>query len=404
MLEWDEGFEGLISFLKDQKDPPFLLCDENTYEVCGKYISRELEKLRISYDLLILPPDSHSDEKNICKALLNTRENSLVVSVGSGSITDTARFIAYKQRLRFVSVPTAPSMDGYASPVSALTINGLKTTVLAKPPEKIFANLDIIKNSPNILKKAGFGDLMGKFTALADWKLSNILTGETINLNVVEEMHKACEDTLRNIEKENFEKLLLEGLIKSGELMTIIGNSRPASGSEHHVAHYWEFLGYKLFHGIKVGLSTLYIIRLYKTLLKINLDDLKYRNNIIKTFEEWKDEIKRNFSKIHDEIIKENIERIKKFNNLNFRREIIEKIKINREKIYSIVEKLVEREEKILEGYKKINFSTNLEDWGIKREDLRRALIYSIYIRDRFSILNLYQILGILEEEVERVI
>lgn len=404
MLEWDEGFEGLISFLKDQKNPPFLLCDENTYEVCGKYISRELEKLRISYDLLILPPDSHSDEKNICKALLNTRENSLVVSVGSGSITDTARFIAYKQRLRFVSVPTAPSMDGYASPVSALTINGLKTTVLAKPPEKIFANLDIIKNSPNILKKAGFGDLMGKFTALADWKLSNILTGETINLNVVEEMHKACEDTLRNIEKENFEKLLLEGLIKSGELMTIIGNSRPASGSEHHVAHYWEFLGYKLFHGIKVGLSTLYIIRLYKTLLKINLDDLKYRNNIIKTFEEWKDEIKRNFSKIHDEIIKENIERIKKFNNLNFRREIIEKIKINREKIYSIVEKLVEREEKILEGYKKINFSTNLEDWGIKREDLRRALIYSIYIRDRFSILNLYQILGILEEEVERVI
>ncbi len=404
MLEWDEDFKGLISFLKDQRNPPFLLCDENTYKVCGEYISKELEKLKISYDLLILPPDSHSDEKNIGKAFLNTRENSLIVSVGSGSITDTARFIAYKQRLRFVSVPTAPSMDGYASPVSALTINGLKTTVLAKPPEKIFANLDIIKTSPNILKRAGFGDLMGKFTALADWKLSNILTGETINLKVVEEMYKACEDTLRNIEKENFEKLLLEGLIKSGELMTIIGNSRPASGSEHHVAHYWEFLGYNLFHGIKVGLSTLYIIRLYKTLLKINLDDLKYRNNIIKSFEEWKDEIKRNFSKIHDEIIKENIERIKKFNNLDFRREIIEKIKINRGKIYSIVEKLVEREEKILEGYKKINFSTNLEDWKIKKEDLRRALIYSIYIRDRFSILTLYQILGILEEEVEKII
>ncbi len=404
MLEWDENFEGLISFLKDQKEIPFLLCDENTYKVCGEYISKELEKSRISYDLLILPPDAHSDEKNICKVLLNTKENSLIVSIGSGSITDTARFIAYKQRLRFVSVPTAPSMDGYASPVSALTINGLKTTVSAKPPEKIFANLNIIKNSPNILKKAGFGDLMGKFTALADWRLSNILIGENISLSVVEEMYKACEDTLKNIEKDNFEKLLLEGLIKSGELMTIVGNSRPASGSEHHVAHYLEFLGYNLFHGIKVGLSTLYIIRLYKTFLKIDLDNLKYENNITKSFEEWKEEIRRNFPKIYDEIIKENIERIKKFNNLSFRREIIEKIKINKRKIYSIVEELVEKEEKILEGYKKINFSTNLEDWKIEKEDLKRALIYSIYIRDRFSILTLYQILGILEGEVEKII
>lgn len=402
MLEWDNDFEKLISFLKIQKEKPFLLCDENTYKVCGEYISKELERLKINYDLLILPKDSSSDEKSICKLLLNTKEDSLIISIGSGSITDTARFVAFKQKLRFISVPTAPSMDGYASPVSALTIDGLKTTVSAKPPERIFVNLNIIKNSPEILKKAGFGDLMGKFTALSDWKLSSILTKENINLNIVEEMYKACDNTLKNIEKENFEKLLLEGLIKSGELMILVGNSRPASGSEHHIAHYLEFLGYNLFHGIKVGLSTLYIIRLYKNLLKIDLDNIKY--NKVESLKEWKREIKENFPKIYDKIIKENIERIKKINDLNFKKVMIEKIKRNKEKIFSIVATLEKKEKEIIEGYKKINFSTNLEDWEIKKEDLKRALVYSLYIRDRFSILTLYQILGILKEEAEKII
>ncbi|MEN2984976.1 MAG: iron-containing alcohol dehydrogenase [Dictyoglomaceae bacterium] len=402
MLEWDEDFKKLIYFLKHQKEKPFLICDENTYKVCGEYISKELEKQKREYDLLILPGNSFSDEKSICKVLLHTEENSLIVSIGSGSITDTARFVAYKQKLRFVSVPTAPSMDGYASPVSALTIDGLKTTVLAKPPEKIFVNLTIIKNSPGILKKAGFGDLMGKYTALSDWMLSNILTNENINLNVVNEMYDACENTLKSIEKEDFEKLLLEGLVKSGKLMIVVGNSRPASGSEHHLAHYLEFLGYNLFHGIKVGISTLYIIRLYKNLLKIDLD--KFRNNITYSIEDWKKEIKNNFPNIYDKIIKENIERIKKMNDPSFRREMIKKIKENIKKIYSIVETLDKKEKEILESYKKINFSTNLEDWGIKKEDLRRAIIYSLYIRERFSILTLYQILGILKEEAEKII
>ncbi|MCS7202482.1 MAG: iron-containing alcohol dehydrogenase [Dictyoglomus sp.] len=402
MLEWDEDFKKLICFLKYQKEKPFLICDENTYKVCGDYISKELEKQKREYDLLILPGNSSSDEKSICKVLLNTEENSLIVSIGSGSITDTARFVAYKQKLRFVSVPTAPSMDGYASPVSALTIDGLKTTVLAKPPEKIFVNFNIIKNSPDILKKAGFGDLMGKYTALSDWMLSNILTGENINLNVVNEMYDACENTLKSIEKEDFEKLLLEGLVKSGKLMIVVGNSRPASGSEHHLAHYLEFLGYNLFHGIKVGISTLYIIRLYKNLLKIDLDD--FRNNIAYSIEDWKKEIKNNFPNIYDKIIKENIERLKKMNDPSFRREMIKKIKENIKKIYSIVETLDKKEKEILEGYKKINFSITLEDWGIKKEDLRRAIIYSLYIRDRFSILTLYQMLGILKEEAEKII
>jgi len=84
---------------------------------------------------------------------------------------------------------------------------------------------------------------MGKYTALSDWKLAHILLDEPLDTNVAEEMLKACEDTLKSIDKNDFIKPLFEGLVKSGELMTKVGNSRPASGAEHHIAHYLEFFG-----------------------------------------------------------------------------------------------------------------------------------------------------------------
>ena len=50
-------------------------------------------------------------------------------------------------------------------------------------------------------------------------------------------------------------------------------STRPASGSEHVVSHFWEI--HKLekgiwpdFHGKKVGLATLLVVRIYKELLK----------------------------------------------------------------------------------------------------------------------------------------
>ncbi|ACI18892.1 sn-glycerol-1-phosphate dehydrogenase [Dictyoglomus thermophilum] len=397
MLVWDSSYSNLIEYIKNQKEKPFLLVDENTYKVAGREIESQLKKLNIDYDLLILPGDAHADEKHICKVMLHVNSNHMMVSIGSGSLTDIARFISYKMNLRFLSVPTAPSMDGYASSVAALTIDNIKTTVIAKTPEKIFARIDVIKDAPEILKKAGFGDLIGKYTALSDWKLANILTDEPINEKVYNEMYEACENTLKSINKPDFEKLLLEALIKSGELMAIVGNSRPASGAEHHIAHYLEFLGYDIFHGIKVGISTLYVIKLYEKLFEIDLDNTNQYLDYEVDIEPWKEEIKVNFPQISERIIKENLERMKEFNNPSFRRAFLEKIKLNKNKIYLIAEKLLNKKEEIIRAYNELGFSTNPQDWNIKEEDIKKAIQYALYIRDRFTILTLYQFLGVLK-------
>ncbi|MFN3699471.1 MAG: iron-containing alcohol dehydrogenase, partial [Dictyoglomus sp.] len=220
-----------------------------------------------------------------------------------------------------------------------------------------------------------------------------------LNQEVYEEMYIACNTTLKNIRKEDFEKLLLEALIKSGELIAIVGNSRPASGAEHHIAHYLEFLGYDLFHGIKVGLATIYVIKLYEKLLNIDLDRIdKYLNYQIDV-KLWKEEIKRYFPRIYKRVIEENLNRMNQFNDLSFRQSLLEKIKKNKDKIYHLAQELVNKKEEIFRAYQDINFSVNPKDWNIREEDIKTAIQYSLYIRDRFTILTLYQFLGILKND-----
>ena len=83
----------------------------------------------------------------------------------------------------------------------------------------------------------------------------------------------ACDNSipaLRAGEPEGVEKLM-DALLISGYAMVIAGNSRPASGAEHHMSHFLEmdFLrrGRRIpLHGVKVGLGTMVSLYLYKTL------------------------------------------------------------------------------------------------------------------------------------------
>ena len=39
---------------------------------------------------------------------------------------------------------------------------------------KTFDDVDVLKDAPLDMLKAGYGDIIGKYSALCDWKLSNI--------------------------------------------------------------------------------------------------------------------------------------------------------------------------------------------------------------------------------------
>lgn len=225
---------------------PVILCDDNTWEAAGKAVRDLLPES----GLIVLNPENlHANERAVGMAeekldALSVKPDVLL-AVGSGTIHDTTRFIAHKRGLPFVSVPTAASVDGFVSTVAAMTWNGCKKTFPAVAPLLVVADSDIFSRAPHRLNASGFSDLLGKYTALADWKIAHAVTGEYICDRVCQLEYDAlkvvCErlDAIREGGREACEELMY-ALLLSGLAMQMVGNSRPASGAEHHMSHLWE--------------------------------------------------------------------------------------------------------------------------------------------------------------------
>ena len=145
--------------------------DVNTEAVAGARVAREL-----GADVLCLPADLHATED--AAAQVRARLRAGLVAVGSGTLTDIVRYAAHGAGCDFVSVPTAASMDGYASSVAALERDGVKLTLPARAPAAIFADPRIAAAAPIELTRAGIGDLLAKTTARVDWLAAHLLYGE----------------------------------------------------------------------------------------------------------------------------------------------------------------------------------------------------------------------------------
>jgi glycerol-1-phosphate dehydrogenase [NAD(P)+] len=267
--------------------PVLLVCDENTYVAAGKKVEALLDQHGIPFNTIkliskgILIPD---------KAAVATIENAiekeagLLLAVGSGTINDLTRFVAFNSHIPYISVPTAPSVDGFASTISPLIVEGFKTTFPAKPPYAIIADIDILSHSPVQMKAAGIGDLLGKSTARMDWHLGNILNGEYFcekTADLVRLAKDKCLEALDPKDPYNDEVLfhLMEGLVLSGLAITMVGTSRPASGSEHHVSHFLEMKALDgtvphHLHGETVAFGTLLMTRLYLAVFQLDVAEI----------------------------------------------------------------------------------------------------------------------------------
>lgn len=260
-----------------------LVSDNNTYKALGKCVENELTEsgYKINNIILVSDGDLIPDEKAIGRVLVEVNnETELIVAVGSGSINDICRIISAKTHIPYVIMGTAPSMDGYASTVSPLIIDGAKVTYPGTNPYAIIADSNIMKDAPFEMICAGFGDILGKYTALSDWRLSNTIHDEyfcdTTEKLVRNAMYKCFENIEGAVKREvKAIEYISEALILSGIAMTLSGNSRPASGAEHHLSHYWEIdkLSRKLehpLHGNSVGVGTVISAWLYK---KLNIEE-----------------------------------------------------------------------------------------------------------------------------------
>lgn len=249
--------------------------DDNTYK------ATEDRHPQVDAQVILPAENLHANEHGV--ELLQEKlpkETEIIIAIGSGTIHDISRFCAYKRNIDFVSCPTAASVDGFCSSVAAMTWNGCKKTLTAVAPKIVVADLEIIKNAPIRLAKSGFGDMIGKYISLTDWKIGNLLTGEFYCDTIAELTRQATENVLASAEgiasgDVNAYENLMYGLLMSGLAMQMMGNSRPASGAEHHISHFIEMKPLSLgidsvaLHGEKVGVGTLLAIKEYRRIISL---------------------------------------------------------------------------------------------------------------------------------------
>lgn len=283
-----------------------IAADANTYKAAGEEVIRSLEAEGIIASLCLLKPneqgDVAADELSVMELFLETApvQSDALIAVGSGTIHDITRFVSHRMCIPFVSVPTAPSVDGFTSAGAPLIVRGVKKTIPAVAPIAIFADLDILTRAPQPLVAAGFGDMLGKYTSLFDWKFSHHTGGEPYNeqaAGITENALESCVKHVREIadRSEAGISILMTALIESGIAMLLFGQSHPASGAEHHLSHYWEMEYLRrgkraLLHGAKVGAAAAEISKLYhqaadEGLLPGNEPDVLLKNR--KQVREW---------------------------------------------------------------------------------------------------------------------
>ncbi|MDG0791024.1 iron-containing alcohol dehydrogenase [Cohnella ginsengisoli] len=155
-----------------------------------------------------------------------------------------------------------------------LLIRGDKITVPAIGPSAIFADTDILTQAPGAMVAAGFGDMLGKYTSLFDWKVGHAIGGEDYDPYVAKLTAMALAECVANVEAIGDRtpagiETLTRALIVSGLAMLIFGQSHSASGAEHHLSHYWEMellrTGRRqVLHGAKVGAACAVIAEHYR--------------------------------------------------------------------------------------------------------------------------------------------
>ena len=89
------------------------------------------------------------DESNVGLAIMNfDADCDIIIGVGSGVINDISKIVASVSSKPYIIVATAPSMDGYASATSSMTVEGLKISLNSKCADVIIGDTDILCNAP----------------------------------------------------------------------------------------------------------------------------------------------------------------------------------------------------------------------------------------------------------------
>lgn len=281
-LQWLKIDAGILGELPDalrelNVKKPFVVMDERSREAAGNDVLRLLSDSGMPFGSVCLAgrPKVLPNEEYLAEIDAAYDDGcDFVLGVGSGVVNDLCKMAARSRGIGSGIAATAPSMDGYASNSSAMELCGVKTTVYTACPKLILCDTLIMREAPEEMLRAGFGDMAAKVISIADWRIAHLITGEYYCESIARMMLESCETVLSKAEgilarEEPAIKSMTEGLVLSGIAMTCAGVSRPASGMEHTISHLLEMFAIArgdqpALHGLQVGYGVRAALVLYE--------------------------------------------------------------------------------------------------------------------------------------------
>jgi glycerol-1-phosphate dehydrogenase [NAD(P)+] len=242
--------------------PVLMVTGETVNAIAGGIVLESLKAANFTAETMIVQ-NSTTEQVSEVEQKIRRMAPDIVVGVGGGKDIDVAKFSSMKAGRSFLSVPTAASHDGIASPLVSMKGLDRPYSYVAHSPIAIVADTSIIIKSPYRLIASGCGDVVAKYTAVRDWKLAHRIKNEYYGDYAAELALMSSRVVIKNASSiramtDSGVRTLVEALISCGVAMSIAGTSRPCSGAEHLFSHSLAMIAKKpAFHGEQCGVGTI---------------------------------------------------------------------------------------------------------------------------------------------------
>jgi glycerol dehydrogenase-like iron-containing ADH family enzyme len=153
---------------------PGVLGGENTANLIAKEIAPLLQKF--SPVTLKYTPDCCESSLEALRISVKKNQVDLIIGVGGGKALDTAKLLAHQCNLPVVTIPTSGSTcAAWTALANVYTPSGAfqYDVPLAKSPDLLILDYDLLKTAPKRTLVAGIGD------ALAKWYEASISSGNS---------------------------------------------------------------------------------------------------------------------------------------------------------------------------------------------------------------------------------
>lgn len=395
-----------------------LIADENTWAAAGAGAEASLKIAGIETRRHVLPaqprPRPTVDLGELLREIL-AGDNSTPVAIGSGVVNDVVKYAAFQLGRPYLCVATAASMDGYTSAGSPLSDQGFKKTIQCRPAKAVLGDLDVIRAAPPEMTGWGYGDLAGKVPAGGDWIIADALGIEPIDDIAWPLVQNGLAEWLAEpagIAQGDGDAIegLFAGLTLVGLAMELHGSSRPASGADHQIAHLWEMegltrAGENVSHGACVAVGCTTVLKLYDWLLARDLTRLDIEHIIASApdMDAKARAIRAAFGPgdIAERAIEETRSKHLKPTELRARLE----------KVRAVWPELVERlraqllsAKAMRERLRQAGAPAEAADIGVSDGHLRRTIAHALFLRSRYTVLDLLAETGLLAKAIEAVV